>query len=385
MQMKIRYWIPIFIIGMLSSLALGGEVEVANGSGKTAVSSPKIHPPTRAYLVEIAEETDTFLVMGETLASAPVKSPSQISQDIRPEDENWLALGESLAADVKSTQDRNAGPSNTVTAKPSGGHAHEGLSTAEITNRLNNPGASLAQLNFKFTWNHFTGNLPGSSSQDSMTMLFQPVIPFKLSDGGNLIFRPTVPITWQPGPNRTGGGFDEQFGMGDIQLDLFYSRTNRKKGYMWGLGAVMQFPTHTDDSLGVNQFQLGPSGFFGVMGKWGSVGLFPQHLWNVGGSSDGYTATTYIQPWYWFNVGGGYQVGGAPIMIYDWAADNNDEAWTVPINLGIAKTFMFGKTPVKIKFEAIYYITQPDSFGPDFGFQLTITPVVPNTLGNLFK
>ena len=379
--MKSRYLISVFVIGMLSSLALGGEVDVAN----TAVSTPKVHQPTRAYLDKMVEEADTFLSMGETLASAPVKSPSQISQDIRPEDENWLALGESLAADVKSTQTRNAGPSKTATAKPSGGHAHDGLSAAQINNRLNNPGSSLAQLNFKFTWNQYKGDLPGSSSQDSLVMAFQPVIPFKLSDGGNLILRPTIPVVWQPGLNRKGDGFDEQFGMGDIQLDVFYSRTNLKEGYMWGLGAVMQFPTHTDDSLGVDQFQLGPSGFFGLLGKWGSAGIFPQHLWNIGGSKEGYSSTTYIQPWYWFNVGGGYQVGGSPVITCDWSADSSDEAWTVPINLGIAKTFMFGKTPVKIKFEAIYYITQPDSFGPDFGFQLTITPVVPNPLGDLFK
>ena len=383
--MKSRYLISIFVIGMLSSLALGGEVDVANENETPAASTPKVHQPTRAYLGKMTEETDTFLAMGEALASAPVKSPSQISQDIRPEDENWLALGETLAADVKSTQARNAGPSKTATAKPSGGHAHDGLSTAQINNRLNNPGSSLAQLNFKFTWNHFKGDLPGSSSQDSLVMAFQPVIPFKLSDGGNLILRPTIPVVWQPGLNRKGDGFDEQFGMGDIQLDVFYSRTNLKEGYMWGLGAVMQFPTHTDDSLGVDQFQLGPSGFFGLLGKWGSAGIFPQHLWNIGGSKEGYSSTTYIQPWYWFNVGGGYQVGGSPIITCDWSADNSDEAWTVPVNLGIAKTFMFGKTPVKIKFEAIYYITQPDSFGPDFGFQLTITPVVPNPLGDLFK
>ena len=377
--MKIHYCFSVFLIGMIASLALGGEVDVANESETPTASTPKVHQPTRVASVKKAKETDTFLAMGEELASAPVKAPTPTSKDVRTEDENWLALGEVLAADAKETQ------AKTETAKPSGGHAHDGMSAAEINNQLNNPGASLAQLNFKFTWNHYKGDLPGSSSQDSLVMAFQPVIPFKLSDGGNLIFRPTIPIVWQPGFNRTAGSFDEQFGMGDTQLDVFYSRTNLKEGYMWGLGAVMQAPTHTDSTLGKDQFQLGPSGFFGLLGKWGSAGIFPQHLWNIGGSGEGYTATTYIQPWYWFNVGGGFQVGGSPVITCDWSADNSDEAWTVPINLGIAKTFMFGKTPVKIKFEAIYYITQPDSFGPDFGFQLTITPVVPNPLGDLFK
>jgi len=107
------------------------------------------------------------------------------------------------------------------------------------------------------------------------------------------------------------------------------------------------------------------------------VGLFPQHWWNIGGG-DGYTSFTALKYFYWLNVGGGYQIGGAPIVTYDWAADDSDNAWTVPANLGVAKTVMVGKTPVKLKFESIYYLEQPDSFGPHWGLQLTVTPVIPN-------
>jgi hypothetical protein len=286
---------------------------------------------------------------------------------------------------------------------------HPGGSLEEINNKLNNPGADLAQIRFKFTWNHFKGDLgkrpprwqrlrqlrpgqpirnflrlkrssrgEGASSQNSLAMLFQPVIPFKLHDGGSFILRPTIPVVWQPYYNGRSNGFDEQFGLGDSQIVGFYSRTNMKKGYMWGVGAAMQFPTHTDDTLGKDQFQIGPAAFAGLMGKWGSVGMFPQHLWNIGGSNDGYTASTALQLWYWFNVGGGYQVGGSPIVTYDWAEDDSDEAWTVPVNLGVAKTIMVGKTPVKLSLEAIYYIEQPDSFGPHWGLQLTVAPVIPN-------
>ena len=44
---------------------------------------------------------------------------------------------------------------------------------------------------------------------------------------------------------------------------------------------------------------------------------------------------------------------------------------------GVGKTILIGKIPVKIKAEAIYYLEQPDSFGPHWGFRLTLTPVVP--------
>jgi hypothetical protein len=275
--------------------------------------------------------------------------------------------------------------SSTGATESADAHSQEGESLEDINNKLNNPGADLASLNFKLTWNHFEGDLPGSGSQDSLTLNFQPVFPFKLSDGGTFLLRPSIPLVWQPHLNADAGSFDERFGLGDSQLVAFYSRTNMEKGYMWGAGMTMQFPTHTDDVLGKNQFQMGPAAFAGLMGKWGSAGLFPQHFWNIGGSDEGYTALTVVQPWYWFSVGKGYQIGGSPVITYDWANDDRSEAWTVPINLGVAKTILAGKTPVKLKFEGIYYVVQPDTFGPIFGLQLTITPVIPNPFESLIR
>ncbi len=298
-----------------------------------------------------------------------------------------LAMVGQMPSLYTSTLLAAADPANSSpepTAAKDAGQTHASHSLAEINNKLNNPDSDLASLNFKLTWNKYTGDLPGSNSQDSLTLNFQPVFPFPLEDGGNLLIRPTIPLLWQPSFNAGKGGFDENFGLGDSQLVAFYSRTEKKQGYMWGLGAAAQFPTHTDDSLGKDQFQLGPAGFAGLMGKWGSAGVFPQHLWNIGGNNEGYTALTATQFWYWFNVGNGYQIGGSPIILYDWSKDNSREAWTVPVNLGVAKTVMVGKTPVKIKFEGIYYIDQPNTFGPDYGFKLTITPVIQNPLAGLF-
>ena len=274
-------------------------------------------------------------------------------------------------------------PSEKSPERPAASDGEHG-NLAEINNKLNNPGADLASLNFKFTWNQFEGDLPGSSAQDSLALDFQPVFPFKLDDhGSNFLVRPTFPLVWRPHYNARDGGFDGDFGLGDTQLVMFYAHTNEDTGFFWGAGPTMQFPTHTDDSLGTDAFLLGPAAYCGVTGEWGILGVFPQHWWNIDGG-DGYTAFTAIQPFYWFNVGEGYQIGGAPIITYNWAADDGDQAWTVPINLGVGKTVKIGDTPVKFKFEAIYYIEQPDAFGPHWGLQLTITPVIPNPFDALF-
>ncbi len=361
--MKVRYLSGVCIVGIIASVALASS----------GVASEQVEALIARYQVSTAisqsRPMDQAMVQEAETPRLSVFSPGQLVTQT-----SWLALGGT---------NQPAAPA----AAKEGGQGkpvHDGHSLAEINNKLNNPGANLAQLNFKFIWNQFEGDLPGSSSQDSLTLLFQPVIPFSLPDGGNLILRPTIPLVWQPSFNAGKGGFDENFGMGDSQLNVFYSRTNAKQGYMWGLGAVMQAPTHTDDSLGKDQFQMGPAGFAGIMGKWGSTGVFPQHLWNVCGSGEGYTATTFIQPWYWFSVGKGWQVGGSPIITYDWAADDSDEAWVVPVNLGAQKTILLGETPVKFRLEGIYYIEQPDAFGPHWGLQLTVTPVVKNVFGDMF-
>ena len=323
-----------------------------------------------------------------------------------------LALGDMKLALAQADQPSQSSPN----AAAGGGAARpdEGESLEDINNKLNNPGADLASLNFKFTWNQYKGDLGGSqplfkrlrnlrsgrplrnllklgrssggegaSSQNSLTMSFQPVFPFKLDDkGSNFMVRPSIPVVWQPSYNASSNGFDEDFGIGDSQLVMFYANTNKDTGFFWGAGPTMQFPTHTDDALGNDAFMIGPAAYAGIMGKWGVVGVFPQHWWNIGGG-DGYTAFTATQLFYWFSVGGGYQVGGAPTITYDWAADDSDNAWTIPVNLGVAKTITIGKLPVKLKFEGMYYVEQPDAFGPAWGLQLTITPVIPNPFAAL--
>ena len=294
----------------------------------------------------------------------------------RPDISNWFAIVDKLKEDQAGA---------TAPTSSGGTDAKKGSSLEDINNKLNNPGADLASLNFKLTWNHYKGNLPGSSSQDSLSLNFQPVLPFKLNDhGSNFLVRPSIPLNWQPYFEADKGGFGEQFGLGDSQLVMFYANTNKETGFFWGAGPTMQFPTHTDDSLGNDAFMIGPAAYAGFTGKWGAVGVFPQHWWNIGGG-DGYTAFTATQFFYWFSIGDGWQVGGSPTMTYDWANDDSSNAWTVPINLGLAKTVKIGNTPVKLKFEAIYYAVQPDDFGPQFGLQLTITPVVENVLANLFN
>lgn len=55
---------------------------------------------------------------------------------------------------------------------------------------------------------------------------------------------------------------------------------------------------------------------------------------------------------------------------------DSDQALTLPVGLGLAKTTKLGGKPWK--FQVQYFAEQPDAFGPEWLLKLTITPVIKN-------
>jgi len=249
----------------------------------------------------------------------------------------------------------------------------------EIARELANPNNSLANLTLKLQYRTFDGNLPGASDQDSMTALFQPVFPFSLgetSSGGKATFfaRPAIPYFFnQPTFNSGTGRFEDVAGMGDIVADFAYGVTE-KNGLLWALGGVTSLPTATDSRLGNGQWTLGPEFLIAKFEEWGLYGIFPNHQWSVAGWGDRSVNQTTIQPFLIFLPGDGWSVGTTPIMNYDWQASQ----WNIPLNLTISKTLQVGKTPVKLTFEANYFVETSDTFGQDWFIGFNISPVVTN-------
>jgi hypothetical protein len=81
-----------------------------------------------------------------------------------------------------------------------------------------NPVSSLISVPLQFNFN------TGGDLEDRtlLTLNFQPVIPFKATTNWNVITRTIVPISSFPGPECT-----RYSGVGDIQMQVFFSRRNR--------------------------------------------------------------------------------------------------------------------------------------------------------------
>ncbi len=255
-------------------------------------------------------------------------------------------------------------------------HAQE-KTADEIARELANPATPMSSLGNNLEYRAFQGDLPGAKDQSSLVYSFQPSFPFDLGEGRTFALRPAIPvILQQPVFDPVTGTFEDESGLGDISFDSFLGNT-RPSGWITMYGIFGVLPTASDDSLGKDQWQLGPEIVIGKVNKWGVLAVLAFHAWDVAGEDDFDTSLTSIQYIYNINLGSGYQFAAGPIITYDWEADS-DQAWTVPLGVGLAKTSILGKTPVKSHLQFFYNVEAPDDFAQDWGIKLSFTPVVKN-------
>ena len=123
----------------------------------------------------------------------------------------------------------------------------------------------------------------------------QPVIPIEWGDNWNLITRTIMPVISQ---NDIAPGTGSQFGLGDINLSLFFSpREPTSGGLIWGVGPVLLLPTATDSLLGAKKWGAGPAAVALTMnGPW-TAGILANHVWSYAGDSDRQDiSNTFAQP-----------------------------------------------------------------------------------------
>ena len=241
----------------------------------------------------------------------------------------------------------------------------------ELAKELSNPGAANATLNFKFEYRTFKGTVPGADDQDSLTTTFQPVFPFVLGNGNNLIFRPAIPYVFGQ-PVFGAGAFNDQSQFSDLPYDLLYSWNSN--GWTLGAGVVGAVPTGS--SISADNWLLGPSFLAVKPTDWGIWGLFPFHNEKVGGSGAD-TSITSLQYFLFFSLGEGWQIGTGPTLTFDWNADS-DQAWTIPFGLQVSKTTAIGNQLVKLNAGIEKNVVAPDAFASDWKFTFTFSPVIKN-------
>ena len=150
--------------------------------------------------------------------------------------------------------------------------------------------------------------------------------------------------------------------------------------FVWAAGLTTQWPTASKDELGSGKYSAGPSAVLAFIGQKGILGGLFQQWWDYGSGGNGSGEDvnfSWLNLFYFLNFPGGWQVGGTPIITADWEA-NSKNRWTVPLGLGVYKTHMFGKMPIKLGVEFQYSLIKPDALGQEWNARVVIAPILPS-------
>jgi hypothetical protein len=150
-------------------------------------------------------------------------------------------------------------------------------SAADIAAALSDPNTNLGSMNFQFDYITFDGDIPGAGGAEARRMTFQPSLPYKLSETTNLFVRPAVPVIFRQDVPDPGGGFNsEGTDLGDISFDAALGKTFPGGIVVLG-GLAGTLPTATGDSLGLDQWLLGPEAALAMVRPWGVADVLVTH------------------------------------------------------------------------------------------------------------
>lgn len=248
--------------------------------------------------------------------------------------------------------------------------ARAALSAEELAKLAQNPIANLISVPFQNNTNFGFG--PQGGTQNILNI--QPVIPITLNNHWNLITRTIFPLIWQPELSPVQ---DSTFGLGDTLFSAFLSPSDAASGWIWGAGAVAQLPTHTDSSLGNNNWGLGPTAVV-LRLREGSpwvYGMLINNVWSLGTSDAPAYNNGLIQPFLNYNFKGGTYLTSAPILTVDWDADSGNQ-WTVPLGGGIGHIFHFGKLPINAQLSGYANVITPEN-GADWQLRTQVQFMFP--------
>ncbi len=121
------------------------------------------------------------------------------------------------------------------------GTGSEDAGAAAAKDAAQNPLANTISVPFQN--NTFFNARPYRRTENGL--LIQPVIPFKLTEGWNLITRTIVPVIYQPPVSPSQGS---EFGLGNVNPQFFLSPAGSGQ-IIWGGGPQLWLPTVTNKTV----------------------------------------------------------------------------------------------------------------------------------------
>ena len=217
--------------------------------------------------------------------------------------------------------------------------------------QANNPLADIQAFNIQ---NYYIPELCGPTDETANNLILRYAQPF-----GNWLMRASLPFSRVPtGVNTT------ESGVGDFDAFFAYLFDTGNPGRSFGLGPQFVLPTASKDETGSGKYQGGLAAvYFDATSpavQWG--GLLTYRTDFAGDDDRPDVSVFAAQPFYFFQLGDGNYVRGAPIWVFDLENDN----YHVPVGLGFGKVFRAGNTVFNMFIEPQFTVLDKGPGQPQF-------------------
>jgi hypothetical protein len=221
--------------------------------------------------------------------------------------------------------------------------------------QANNPLADMTALNFHNYYIPKLTDAPADAYLNNAWIRFAK--PFVK---GRLLLRLSVPLNTVGTPDPNTNQVASVNGLGDINAFVSYNFISKPTATV-GIGPLLSVPSATDNVLGTEKWQGGFAfvAFIARSPVFQFGGLITWQASFAGNSDRSGTNLAALQPFYFWQLGKGTYLRGAPI----WAFDIENEIFHMPLALGIGKVVKVGNTMFNLFLEPQYSIlhkgTQP--------------------------
>lgn len=237
----------------------------------------------------------------------------------------------------------------------------------DLAKKLANPVASLISVPLQSNVDYGIGPYEGAK----YTLNVQPVIPFNLSPGLNLITRYIVPIIDQHDISHEG---DSEFGLSDATVSGFFSPVKSNNGWIWGAGPVFLIPIGTSEFISTGKWGIGPTALILKQAKGLTYGFLANQLWSFAGEENRSDVNQfYLQPFFAYNWKSGAGIGFNSEITVNWEAN-----YTIAFfNPNVSAVTKLGKQAISIAVGPRIPLGGPEESKAAFGFRGVLTFVFP--------
>lgn len=221
--------------------------------------------------------------------------------------------------------------------------------------QANNPLANMTAFNIQ---DYYIGELTGSDEWANQAWM-RYAAPFSVSES-NWLMRASLPVNTFP----TGADGNRETGIGDLNVFAAYLIDTGNPAVSFGVGPQLTAPTAGKDELGSEKWSAGFANvLFNASSPKFQYGYLLTWQASFAGESDREDVNVAaLQPFAFFQLGGGTYLRSVPIWVYN--LENDD--YSVPLGLGIGQVIKHKATVYNVFIEPQISVADDGPGQPDW-------------------